>query len=298
MEYLPVYAIFSFLVLTIKIWVGWINKQHIRHSNQWFWLFFAGLLLINLLEFIGFSYPSKGAYALLLLTIYYMGLILMVASLLAMTLEVAGHLNRIATTCVYTVLVVGIISLAIPGFILDGVRSVGYTSTRIPGSYYWLFQILFLGSLVSSSFFLLKAILKPVTVLSQRKAKALLIATAPIIVAGLAVVSLMQMGIEITGSIIGSFVTLIFLCVIIVSENEHKLFTFLTYIPSTAEYKMAAKVRAMLSGVYVGNLNTAISEFEQLIINDALSKSHGNKSDAAEKLGISRSTLRRKMSCH
>ncbi|GAB1264814.1 hypothetical protein NBRC116493_22870 [Aurantivibrio infirmus] len=294
-ELIPSYAIFSIAALLAKIGILSINFETIKKANYWFLSFFVGLFGINLIELVGFYYPSADQLALFLITLYYLFVMLMAMTLLGISAQIAGRLSKNVTRVIQALLALSCLVLVIPGAALAGVQSIGYTYTRIAGPLYWVVQILLVGALLASVSLLAVTAKYGKDLLSKRKAKALLVAIIPIVVVSVGVVILMQFGLQVTGSVVGSFAILFFLIVFVIIENEQKLFGFLSFVPATAEFKLATEARSALSRVGSADLQSVVTYFEKAIINDALDKCEGNKTSAADMLGISRTTLRRKL---
>ncbi|MGQ9425756.1 helix-turn-helix domain-containing protein [Gilvimarinus sp. F26214L] len=292
---LPGYAAFSLSALLLKILILWIGRGELRAVNRWFLVFFGALFSINILELVGFLYPAGGRLALMFLTVYHLSVMAMGLSFLATALSVTGKLSwRVQQGLVVTIIALGAL-IVWPGAVIKGVVSLGYTSTRVPGPLYWVFQAFLLGTLACSVGALAFHARWSSSQLVRRKAKALLISISPIFVAVVTVLCLMQFGVRITGSVIGSCAILMFLAIFLITNNEHQLFKFLSYVPHTEEFKMIRALKHVVYNIDTVSLPEALSRFEAALITETLSRYDGNKTSAAAALGISRTSLRRKL---
>lgn len=294
-DLVPAYAMFSIAALAAKLLIVWFGWTELRSANGWFLAFFLSLFGVNFLELTGFYYPSSGKLAIFLMTSYYECVLIGSIAFLGTALAVTECSRREVGYSLSLALTFGTIVLCWPGAIIADVTSIGYTSTRVPGPLYWIFQILLIGSLSASVAVLAYHSKSNKAVLIRRKAKALLISIAPIFIVALLVVGMMHMGIEITGSVFGSFAILLFVIMFIRTNDRHQLFTFLSYVPITSEFRLVNRVRDAACKLESLGLQQTLMHFEALLVTEALAETGGNKTSAAEKLGISRTTLRRKL---
>lgn len=250
---------------------------------------------INLFELIGYYYPSDGENAATLLSMYYLFVVLMGSSMLGLTLTIVGSLSNVLKYLIIVTFLITATVFAVPHMAIDGVESVGYTSTRIPGPFYWVFQCQILGCVLGTISVLVYHLKANKNLTTRRKAKAMLIALSPILFVVVGVVVLMALGFRVTGSIVGSFAILTFLLTFLIIEHEYKLFRFLSFVPLTTEFKFVNGLREILSKSGVNSLQDSVAQFEHLLILNTIDQCDGNKTNAANTLGISRTTLRRKI---
>lgn len=300
----PLYASFSILCLFLKVVIVWLYRAYIAFYSTWAKALLLSLFSMNLLEFVGYYYPMDGKNALLLLSLYYISVISAGGTILGLSLLITERLSRAWLMTVLLTLAITETASLVPGVVLNGVSSVGYSLTRVPGPYYWLFQVAMLFFLCGGALVLVQGALTNRSAAIRRKAKALLIALAPLLITSVAVIVLMQLGFKITNSVVGSLAILVFLLILLATENaiiadpegsDGKLFRFLSYLPATEEFKLATRVRQALWINRLDGLHSTVTEFERMIISEALALGGGNKSSTAELLGISRASLRRKL---
>lgn len=294
-EMTTIYSLISITAIVAKLAIVWRGRQDIKTVDRWFLVFLVALFGINCLELVGFHYPASGHEAFLFMTLFYECLLVMGLSFLALALSATGVFKRAYKNAIVGTLVGVSIIFVVPGLFITGVESVGYTSTAIKGPLYWVFQLVFPLSLILSVVVLAFAQRFNPHELIQRKAKALLLSIIPIVVVAISIVCLMQMGVKITGSVFASLSIIMFVMIFMVTEDEHQLFRFLTYIPATSEYKLVNNLRSAIFTASKARLQEAVQQFEMAVISEAVVKHGGNKTLAASSLGISRTTLRRKM---
>lgn len=303
----PPYAIFSSFAILVKIGLIIRYRALISSYSVYFKLLFMCFLWLNIFELTSFYFPDANQPAYLLLVSYYVCLLVGIAMVTVISFSAAGLMSRGIGTFVTVTIAATIVLTIIPGYVLNGVKHIGFTITRIPGEQYWVFQISLMIFVISNLMALTYGATRCSDPCRRRKSKALLISLLPIFLLMPIVLLLMQADIPVTGTVFGSFAILLFLFTLTATEAEimrepvsaqgdNRLFRFLSNIPITAEFKLANRVRRAVASKYSNDLEKAVAHYEKTLIQETLNLCEGNKTLAAKLLGVSRTTLRRKIS--
>lgn len=299
------YATFSFLALSLKLLVLWIYRNSIWLLSPWALGVFSGFVAMNIVELIMFTFPEPEHLARPFGVVYHLGAIVASASLVGLILSVVGCLPNWATVSIFTASGIGVLVIVVPGAGIEGMRDIGYSYSRIPGPFYWVFQLLILSfdfvavvALIFGSWF-------SNSILVRRKSKALFLSLSPIIIVSVCVLVLMQMGFQVNALLLVSFAIILLLIGVIITETEvvktggntnpGPLFRFLTLLPGTEEHKLLKTARDTMCWGDNSSLDIAAKSYERMVISEAMKISKGNKAAAAKALGISRTTLNRKL---
>ena len=138
---LVVYIVPSILALVLKSTILISGRHSLRHSNSWLLTFFLSLVVLNVLELVGFYfvlYPEEGLFWL---KTYYCFIIIAFFSLLLFSLQIVKHDSIAIKSILLLCFCVFTTPLLIPNAALLGVKSIGYSITRIAGPYYYLVQL-------------------------------------------------------------------------------------------------------------------------------------------------------------
>lgn len=302
---IPLVATFSIAALATKVLLLFYRSTRRSLRNGWFLGFFLAIMGINICEVGCIVHGQPDKTAVLILQWYHLSCLLMGATLAGLVLSVLGRLSTATRFAVFALFATGAVAVASPGTAIADARSIGYAITRVPGPFYWTFQVTFLTLLFTSLALLAVGIIKGGTVVQRLRCKALLLAAAPIIIVGTSVVILMQFGVRVNAVALGSISIICFLIAFIITDSEvvlvngeprqDRLCRLLAKWPVTAESRLTALVRKAVAEPEDDEFHSSVGSFERALVVHTLKLCDGNKSQAAKLLGISRTTLRRKM---
>ena len=290
-----VYAIPSVLALALKIVIFWMARHSLRQIRPWLWAFLIALFGTNLAELIGFYYIDDPAPSYYYLLCYYVCALWACLSLLGLSLDISGYGGP---RWQWAIVGYGIITSALvatPGVAIADVKSIGYSVTRVAGPYYWVWQLSIIASLLCSLVILSYCWRHNSNSLSRRRAFVLLIGCAPMTLIIIAVIVFMQLGFDFNAAVLVSFFITFLLMVLVYTETNERLFRFLSIIPATREHRSARAINPLIFGQGPTQLKEASAVFERELIKNAVERCGGNKTHAADMLGISRNTLLRKL---
>ena len=299
---LTFYALPSIIALTLKLLIFWFGRVYLHSASLWLILFFIGLLGINAMELLTFSYVANPAAGLLPLTMYYIFVEISLFALLLLALETANKLNPTLKLLLYAGFIMSIVPLLIPDIALVGATSIGYSITRIPGPYYFLVQLGILLPLLLTIMVLAHASCFGVAAI-KRKSRILLLACSPILVTLVVVMWLMQLGYPVNSSVILSLMITVSILILLLNERQQPMFHFIDradiykftrLFPQSKDHRFVGQIIRLVNKPTMG-LSSANELIEQEMIREALTIAQGSKSKAATILGISRQTLQRKL---
>lgn len=291
---ITLYILPSVLAIALKLSIFWFGRRSLTTASLWLWMFFTGLLFVNIIELAGFSYISRPQEAFWLLSGYYLFAEIAAFSLLALSLDNANKFTKPIKYGIACCFVVSAVPLLIPGAALAGATSIGYAVTRIPGPYYFLVQLglllPLLTSLGVSGYFSLRA--KDYS--SKRKSQILSFACAPLIITTITIIIIMQLGVKLNAAVIISFMITVTLLILVITEHKERAYQFLSFIPRTRENHFINNLTRIIADPTMG-WKQGRNLIEQEMIHEALILAEGNKERAADLLGISRQTLVRRL---
>lgn len=298
------YAIPSFFAFFFKLFLIVLHlRKDISRTNFWFLSFLFGLLGMNLFEFFSFFYVSQANSALLILSFYYLFVEITVFSFLFLSLSITNNIKVFITLPLIVLFFLSIVLIFLPDAAIVGVKSIGYSITRVAGPHYGVLQFLILAPLASAM-----AILFGYSTLGskvvKRKARVLLLASLPLVLTVVCVMILMNLGYQINASVILSTMVVFTILILINAERQEDSFQLIdrayaykitSLFPNSRDHRFVKKMTALVANPEMG-LARGRELIEQEMIREALLAADGNKSQAAEMLGISRQTLMRKIS--
>ncbi len=296
-------AIPALTAITAQIWlIARSDQRKLVKNNFPIFIFFTGVLGISLIEF--FTYSSLISPSVLSMKLFYVFCSIALAGLLSLAMKHSGikKLNNIYSKYINVILCVSFSSLMIfSSTMVQGIESIGYSVTRIPGDLYFITQFYALFLIVTIIFCLIKGAKSPENNFDKKRSKVLLFSTTPFLIIFMLLLFIMAVGIKVNASLIVPLATTYMLLVLINTERKENLFALLLKIPYTSENKSFKKITSnieyFLSETDLGNtasLKSLTNTIEQQIVSIAVQMSNGSQIKAASLLKVSASSICRK----
>lgn len=285
----------SSLAVLIKLIIFLKVKNSVFTINRWFLTFFISLVGLNVCEIICFTMTSQPEQSLPYLVAYYIFAILSSLSLLGLSLDISGHMNDMAMWTIRAIGATNVICLFVPGLVLAGASSIGYSLTRVAGPLYPIVQSTILTAFLITGYLLINSAINNKCHIKRGRSLLMMIAIFPTLLTGAAVIIAMQAGAKINAAVFISVSIIFFLVVFIYTEKKQKLFGLLSLVPKTDEYRLLNEIKPVIFNDSPIDLSRAMSEIEYKIILRALKQHNNNRSETARFLNISRPTLQRKL---
>lgn len=294
----------SAIALFIKAVLFLSARGKLFKKNMPLALFLVALFLLNLAEFLLFTYVNQGTEDILpvLMKSYYVAAVFAAATFFSFALILFGIRPVIAYLPVIITIPLHIWTVFSPD-IIAGTQMISYSVTRVAGDYYWVMQAFILVMCTSGLALLSYSALKSDKPVLRQKSTVILLSTAPLIIAAMTIVILMAIGFHINATVILSILTTITLGLLIYADSKYRLFKLLSYIPFTPEHSIRTKAVNVINQAMLDLFNDGRkvafkdlrADFETALIELAIESTSGNKTRAAEILGIGKATLHRKI---
>lgn len=150
------------------------------------------------------------------------------------------HTNFKYLTYTATIFITGLFFLT--DIIISGYTLEGHIITAIKSPNYWVFSLFAVTCIFSSVLLLLASIRQVDSLIKKVKALYLLLGLVAPFIGVLAILSLIQMGININAVAIIPVLTLAFFIFIIASESTHEISDIRRFLPWSPESKLASEV--------------------------------------------------------
>jgi hypothetical protein len=306
--------LFALPALTAILIQGWLflnsDKRNLINKNLPFLLLFISLFGISSIELL--TYTETISPNLTVIKFYYVFCFLGINGILIQSLKLSGIKSKkiekkailaLASFCIFVSFLMLNTNIFISGF-----EHISYSYTRIPGDYYWIIQTYFAFSNIFTIFFLIRGMKNKTNFLYSKKAKVLFYSLFPLLITGILLIPLMQIGIKINASIIFPILICYFLLIFIHTEKEEAIFSLLIKLPFTRERYSLKLINCEIQKFLVStdmsksfndtrfsaSLKALTNTIENILVEHAVDLSHGSQIKAASLLGISSSTICRK----
>ena len=266
------------ILLNIKI------DSRSSHAFVVLCLFF---IIQNAAEFLGyFIYLKSENIGQFLTHVYIVTAYFIASSILVFALALTEsrfyNLARIGLYSISVLIAIGHIN----GMIIDGLKVLDWTIIAAPGRFYWLsisYMLLCFAAIVG---LLWHSSRNNPNLEIRHNAGVALLAFMPILLVAVSVYGLKLLGFNSSSAVSLPIATLIFLYILLLNTNG-RLFWF------------SAKLRSILAILKMENdvpMDAVIEELERVRIHQAMKVTHGRQKEAAELLGMSPSTLSKRLS--
>ena len=247
----------------------------------------ACLSFLNMLEILFFVSSSEDS---ILLSLYY------IAAMFSLMLisEFIFYLTRSQIPFFNIVHIFGLFLIPLfmfTPYIIKGAQPMGISITRVPGEYYYLFQIFVLLQLSTSIYLVIKTIFDGnKKSIIRAKSSVIFASFLPMFLAITIILFLMSLGVNINLVIILPITSTIFVWGCWYTVTNEKIIDLSTFIPVTPSWK---RKRELLFFLYTGNDKSQVWDqllkLERMYVEEAMieNKGKGQISNAAKDLGIS-----------
>ncbi|MFL0802469.1 MAG: hypothetical protein K6L81_02040 [Agarilytica sp.] len=288
-----IYVLPSIFALALKAVIFWQARSRLSNACVIFITFLVAIFIANAIEFSGFAYFNYHVeYALIPLIAYYFALITAAFAMLGLSLSSVGRLSLLVVrSLLFTWACLGV-AMFFPGFVVADVESINYSLTRVPGPGYIIGPLAFLvPNLIAFCILIYGIVFRA----GHKRARCvlLLLALLPLIMTLVIVSTLMANGVPINMTIYFSFASIVSVGVLVSADGKFYGFSLLSTIKGTREHEFA-KIVNKAYDEYLP-LDKATHLFEYAVVLRALAQFHGDEQEACRVLGISRSTLQRKI---
>jgi hypothetical protein len=294
MDSMSFFAIPSFINLIIKLWLFWYGRESIFTKNRFLGLLLLSFFSLNLVEFLQY-YLNDELHALANILAYW--LVAVIAA--TVMLIFADKLTYQRIPVILPIVVIAIFSYFIifTRTLISGVDSIGYSITRIPGSYYWVLQCYILISVLGSAVLLLCGGLFHKDMLRRKKCSVVFFALLPVVVATVIILSLMQIGLKVNAALVVTTAITCFLAILIFTEIHYSLFNILTATPviSLQVSRQIIKLMVDICRKRSIKLKSFLQGIENILIVVALEVNEGNRKRTARQLDMHISSLNKKL---
>lgn len=287
----------SLIALSLKLLTLLIYKREFLTLNKYLFSIILGITGMNAIEMFFYSYINHPENGLVILISFYLFVLVFVYSSLLYALYISNQENTTSISfCIFGFIICCVV-LFTPGAAISGIASIGYSITRIPGPYYHILQIGILIPLLSCIVITFLTLVTSRKHLLHTQALAYLITFSPTFIISAVIIFLMHIGIKVNASVIISFSTSLLLWLLLATQRKESMYRLMSLIPGTRANKLYRQLAYHICNPQHG-MNDPIHYLEIEIIYEALHITNGNRTEAAELLGISKPTLQRRLKDH
>jgi len=291
---MSVYMLPALIGIAVKLWLlvvvqrsEWINKALLA--------FVAVFAVQNLSELLLFNSFNTHVGADFLIRAYYVCISAVVAyGFYYIMNEQKSMIAR------FTVILMGLFSAVVGGLmmfsnlLISGAERISYSITAVKSDYYWLFQVYVIGAMLAWLIGLVINYMNSDGVEEKIKHYFALLALTPVALASIAIVILMNLGVQINATLIVPVISTLFLLILNAGRATHDFKRDpREKIPFSREsvfYARLAKTSAQYGMENIGH-KEFMTEVERIALEYKLLSNDKNVSHTAQSLRIERSSL-------
>lgn len=253
-------------------------------------------LFQSFVEVIGYFFINVFSREVLLifLKLYYFSLLVFITSLPVIAWRLAGRsINFYLSGLAFVLLNVVLVLISFTDLIINDVIILDYTMTRVPGEWYWVFQVSALLAILFTAVTLITAMKQANNYSIYGRCANMLIAFLPLCAFTFLVVILMHLGYQINAIGFLPLFMSIFLGMIVwnLSVNRPPDFSFL--IPGSPKQRLLYKMFNKVCRLESEDRPINPEAYQSLLVQYAVEVCKGNQSAAAKLLNTSPSTVSR-----
>lgn len=244
------------------------------------------LLIQNVSEFLGyFTFGASESLGFGFVHVYMIALYFIFPSVLVLALTLVEY-KYLRSAKVFLYGVAGLISVAhFSGYIVDGIKFIGWSAVTTPGSYYWVaISFIVLGALSTLAVLFYHYIANSDFEVRSR-CRVNLLAVAPLFAVVIIVALFRLAGFDSSTALSLPLATVFFLFVMLLQANGNIFWASL-------------RLKILISVLTLKNINTLdeiLGNIERIRITEALRASNGMQRNAAKLLSVPPSTLNKKI---
>lgn len=280
--YLSIFALIG-VILKLIILFNVSIKSKIAES---FVVVCIVLLVQNVSEFLGYlTYSTSESLSFAFVHAYMIALYFIFPSALVLALTLV-EFKYLRSAKLFLYGIAGLISVAhFAGYIIDGIKFIGWSAVTTPGSYYWAAIGFIVLSALSTLVVLFYHYIANSNFEIRSRSKVNLMAIAPMFGVVIVVALFRLAGFESSTAISLPLATIYFLFVMLLQTNGNIFWASL-------------RLKILMSVLTLKNINTLdeiLGNIEKLRITEALRASNGMQRNAAKLLSVPPSTLNKKI---
>lgn len=289
---MSIYVVPAILALMAKLIVVFIYRQNLL-ANKHFTLMVLIFACHNLCEVLVFWEYFSDIRADYLMRVYYVVTLVSLAAITFYVANISEQRSRLYAPVLLSLL--GIVSalLLFSNHIVSGIKSLEYVFTAVRGDQYWLFQAVAITVIMQMAYLLYRGYRKAVDHDVQIRCAYTALALMPQVFAAFLVIALMNMGFNVNGAMILPVATTLFVAIMLISEDQHRITDIRRFIPFSDERRTSNQIMDIFSSYAKdqASYREAINQIEKLMVEHKYEKNNRNATYAAERMGMPRSSL-------